>query len=76
MKKQATYSRITVEELHQKTAEEKEFFLIDTLTRDHFDIDRTRWGVICGSSRFFKHLGMHLVYDPISIQVRIFADPA
>jgi polyisoprenoid-binding protein YceI len=42
----------------------------------HFDIDRTRWGVIYGSSRFFKHLGMHLVYDPISIQVRVFADPA
>jgi len=40
----------------------------------HFDIDRTRWGVIYGSSRFFRHLGMHLVYDPISIQVRIFAD--
>ena len=42
----------------------------------HFDIDRTRWGVIYGSSRFFKHLGMHLVYDPISIQVRIIAAPA
>ncbi|MGD8368301.1 MAG: YceI family protein [Desulfobacterales bacterium] len=42
----------------------------------HFDIDRTRWGVIYGSSRFFKHLGMHLVYDPISIQVRVFATPA
>ena len=42
----------------------------------HFDIDRTRWGVIYGSSRFFKHLGMHLVYDLISIQVRVFASPA
>jgi rhodanese-related sulfurtransferase len=42
----------------------------------HFDIDRTRWGVIYGSSRFFRHLGMHLVYDPISIQVRVFATPA
>jgi rhodanese-related sulfurtransferase/polyisoprenoid-binding protein YceI len=41
----------------------------------HFDIDRTRWGVIYGSSRFFRHLGMHLVYDPISIQVRIFMTP-
>jgi polyisoprenoid-binding protein YceI len=41
----------------------------------HFDIDRTRWGVIYGSSRFFRHLGMHLVYDPISIQVRVFAEP-
>jgi len=42
----------------------------------HFDIDRTRWGVIYGSSRFFRHLGMHLVYDPISIQLRVFATPA
>ncbi len=39
----------------------------------HFDIDRTRWGVIYGSARFFEHLGMHLVYDLISFQVRIIA---
>lgn len=39
----------------------------------HFDLDRTRWGVIYGSGRYFEHLGMHLVYDPISIQVRIVA---
>jgi len=39
----------------------------------HFDLDRTRWGVIYGSGRFFEHLGMHLVYDPISVQVRIVA---
>jgi polyisoprenoid-binding protein YceI len=39
----------------------------------HFDLDRTRWGVIYGSGRFFEHLGMHLVYDPVSIQVRIVA---
>lgn len=37
----------------------------------HFDIDRTRWKVIYGSSRFFEHLGMHLVYDLISLQVHI-----
>jgi polyisoprenoid-binding protein YceI/rhodanese-related sulfurtransferase len=39
----------------------------------HFDIDRTRWNVIYGSSRFFENLGMHLVFDVISIQVRIVA---
>jgi polyisoprenoid-binding protein YceI/rhodanese-related sulfurtransferase len=39
----------------------------------HFDIDRTRWGIIYGSSRFFEHLGMHLVFDPISIQLKIAA---
>jgi len=37
----------------------------------HFDLDRTRWNVIYGSSRFFEHLGMHLVFDPITIQLRI-----
>lgn len=39
----------------------------------HFDIDRTRWGVIYGSARFFEHLGMHLVFDMISFHVRIIA---
>ena len=37
----------------------------------HFDIDRTRWNVIYGSARFFEHLGMHLVFDPVSIQICI-----
>ena len=39
----------------------------------HFDIDRTRWNVIYGSTRFFEHLGMHKVFDLISLQLRIFA---
>ena len=39
----------------------------------HFDIDRTRWDVIYGSTRFFENLGMHLVFDLISFQVRIVA---
>ncbi len=39
----------------------------------HFDIDRTRWNIIYGSTRFFQHLGMHKVFDLISIQFRIFA---
>jgi len=39
----------------------------------HFDIDRTRWDIVYGSSRFFEHLGMHLVFDLISIQLRIVA---
>lgn len=37
----------------------------------HFDIDRTRWKVIYGSARFFENLGMHLVFDLISFQVKI-----
>jgi rhodanese-related sulfurtransferase len=41
----------------------------------HFDIDRTRWGVIYGSSRFFEHLGMHLVFDLISFQLRLVVEP-
>ncbi len=40
----------------------------------HFDIDRTRWEVIYGSSRFFENIGMHLVFDLISFQVKIIAD--
>ena len=39
----------------------------------HFDMDRTRWKVIYGSSRFFDHLGMHLVFDLISFQLKIAA---
>jgi rhodanese-related sulfurtransferase/polyisoprenoid-binding protein YceI len=39
----------------------------------HFDIDRTKWNIIYGSARFFKYLGKHLVFDLISIQVRITA---
>lgn len=39
----------------------------------HFDIDRTKWGIVYGSTRFFEHLGMHMVFDLISIQVRIVA---
>jgi len=39
----------------------------------HFDIDRTEWHVIYGSTRFFEHLGMHLVYDLISIQLYLVA---
>jgi polyisoprenoid-binding protein YceI len=39
----------------------------------HFDIDRTRWNVIYGSTRFFENLGMHLVYDLISFQMKIVA---
>ncbi|MGO8942504.1 MAG: YceI family protein [Syntrophobacteraceae bacterium] len=39
----------------------------------HFDFDRTHWKIIYGSSRYFEHLGMHLVFDPISIGLRVVA---
>lgn len=39
----------------------------------HLDIDRTRWNIIYGSNRFFQHLGMHLVFDLLSIELRIVA---
>jgi len=39
----------------------------------HFDFDRTLWKIIYGSSSYFEHLGMHLVFDPISIRLRIVA---
>jgi len=36
-----------------------------------FSIDRTRWGVLYGSGRFFHRLAGHLVNDLIELQVRI-----
>jgi rhodanese-related sulfurtransferase len=39
----------------------------------HFDIDRTCWGAKYGSGRFFEKLGMHLVHDLVSIQLRVVA---
>jgi len=39
----------------------------------HFDIDRTRWNVIYGSTRFFVYLGMHKVFDLLSFQIRMIA---
>ena len=41
------------------------------LIEAHFDFDRTRWNIIYGSARFFEHLGMHQVFDPITIEMRI-----
>ena len=41
--------------------------------RASFDIDRTRWGVLYGSGRFFEKLGMHLVSDIISIELFLVA---
>lgn len=40
----------------------------------NFDIDRTRWGVLYGSGRFYEKLGKHLVQDMISLEMRIVAD--
>ncbi|GAB7082089.1 YceI family protein [Megalodesulfovibrio paquesii] len=37
----------------------------------HFDLDRTRWGAIYGSAQYFKYLGYHLVFDPVSIALRL-----
>jgi rhodanese-related sulfurtransferase len=40
-----------------------------------FAIDRTRWGVLYGSGKFFRHLAGHLVNDLIELQVRILTKP-
>ena len=37
----------------------------------NLDFDRTRWGAIYGSGKFFQRLAMHLVNDLISLQVKI-----
>ena len=36
-----------------------------------FSFDRTLWGIIYGSTKFFKYLGMHKVFDNISIDLRL-----
>jgi polyisoprenoid-binding protein YceI len=41
----------------------------------HFDLDRTLWNIIYGSSRFFEHLGMHTVFENISIELRLVFEP-
>jgi polyisoprenoid-binding protein YceI len=33
------------------------------------DLDRTRWGVIYGSGRFFEKLGMHLVNEIVTVEL-------
>ncbi len=37
----------------------------------NLDLDRTKWGVLYGSARFFKYLSYHIVYDMISIDLRV-----
>jgi rhodanese-related sulfurtransferase len=42
--------------------------------RAHFDIDRTRWGIIYGSGKFYEGLGKHLVSDLVSLDLKIVAE--
>ena len=45
-----------------------------TLTAEaHFDIDRTRWNINYGSGKFYEKLGRHLVYDNITLQLKLIA---
>ena len=37
----------------------------------NFDIDRTEWNILYGSGKFFENLGMHLVNDLVSLQLKI-----
>ena len=37
----------------------------------HFDFDRTLWKIAYGSARFFVFLGMHMVFDPVTVSVRV-----
>jgi rhodanese-related sulfurtransferase/polyisoprenoid-binding protein YceI len=43
------------------------------IAQANFDFDRTKWNVIYGSGRFFRNLGMHVVNDLISLQLKIVA---
>jgi len=40
----------------------------------HFDLDRTLWGILYGSSKYYEHLGMHMVFDHISIELLVIAE--
>jgi len=40
----------------------------------HFDLDKTLWGITYGSSSYYRHLGMHTVFDDISIEMKIVAE--
>lgn len=35
------------------------------------EIDRTRWEIVYGSSKFFKFLGMHKIFDNVFIEMRL-----
>jgi polyisoprenoid-binding protein YceI len=39
-----------------------------------FEIDRTEFGSLYGSGKFFRHLGKHIVNDHIHLHVKIHAD--
>jgi polyisoprenoid-binding protein YceI len=38
-------------------------------------LDRTLWGAIYGSGKFFARLGMHVVNDLVDLQVKVVAAP-
>ncbi|WP_419176155.1 rhodanese-like domain-containing protein [Desulfosediminicola sp.] len=40
----------------------------------HFELDRTLWGIIYGSGKYYEHLGMHTVFDHISIELLVIAE--
>jgi polyisoprenoid-binding protein YceI len=42
----------------------------------HFDIDRTRWGALYGSGKFYEKLGQHLVSDEVSLALKIITLPS
>ncbi|QEM69181.1 sulfurtransferase [Geobacter sp. FeAm09] len=39
------------------------------------DLDRTRWGAIYGSGRFFEKLGQHLVNEIVTVEIFLVARP-
>lgn len=39
-----------------------------------FDLDRTEFGSLYGSGKFFRHLGQHVVNDLIHLHVKVHAD--
>ncbi len=66
-------ARPTIQERTGKTLPDQYF--TQTLLPDYINEhgEATRWDVVYGSSRFFKHRGMHQVFDMISLQMRLIA---
>jgi len=38
----------------------------------HVDIDRTDWGMVYGSERFLRHLGMHILQDEVTLDLKLY----
>jgi polyisoprenoid-binding protein YceI len=71
MKGKLTMKNITQEVAFNAVVSLREDLAV--VAETHFDIDRTLWSVNYGSGKFFEKLGRHLVYDNITLQLKLVA---